>query len=47
MKSQDSVEFEYEMYYKLLEAEREAESTKKRYSSEEIRKAIEDILSKK
>jgi prevent-host-death family protein len=39
-----NMQFESEVYFKLLEAEREAELTNKRYSSKEILQAIKDTI---
>ena len=38
------MQFESEVYFKLLEAEREAEYTDKRYSSKEILKAMKEAI---
>ena len=40
----ESLQFESEVYFKLQEAEREAELTSKRYSSKEVLKAMRDAL---
>ena len=38
--------FEEEIFCKLCEAEQEAEQTQERYSSEQIFKAIKNVISK-
>jgi len=38
------MQFESEVYYKLLEAEREAGHTHKRYSSKEVLKAVKEAI---
>ena len=40
----DNLQFESEVYYKLQEAEREAELTAQRYSSKDILKAMRDTI---
>lgn len=40
----ESLQFESEVYFKLQEAEREAELTSKRYSSKEVLKAMRDTI---
>lgn len=40
----ESLQFESEVYFKLQEAEREAELTSKRYSSKEVFKAMRDAI---
>jgi prevent-host-death family protein len=40
----ESLQFESEVYFKLQEAEREAELTSKRYSSKEVLKAMRDAI---
>ena len=40
----ESLQFESEVYFKLQEAEREAEFTDKRYSSKEVLKAMRDAI---
>lgn len=40
----ESLQFESEVYFKLQEAEREAEFTNKRYSSKEVLKAMRDAI---
>jgi prevent-host-death family protein len=39
-----NMQFESEVYFKLLEAEREAELTNKRYSSKEVLKALKETI---
>jgi prevent-host-death family protein len=40
----ENLQFESEVYFKLQEAEREAELTDKRYSSKEVLKAMKDTI---
>lgn len=40
----ENLQFESEVYYKLQEAEREAELTAQRYSSKDILKAMRDTI---
>ena len=40
----ENLQFESEVYFKLQEAEREAKLTDKRYSSEEVLKAMRDAI---
>jgi len=40
MEAFQNMQFESEVYFKLLEAEREAEQTNKRYSSKDVLKAV-------
>jgi prevent-host-death family protein len=40
MEAYENLQFESEVYFKLQEAEREAEATDKRYSSKEVLKAM-------
>lgn len=42
MEAYENLQFESEVYYKLQEAEREAQSTKKRYSSKDVLKAMKE-----
>ena len=42
MEAFESLQFESEVYFKLQEAEREAELTDKRYSSKEVLKAMKE-----
>jgi prevent-host-death family protein len=44
MEAYQNLQFESEVYYKLLEAEREAEHTDKRFSSKDVLKAIQDAI---
>ena len=44
MEAFKNIQFESEVYIKLLEAEREAEHTKKRYSSKEVLKALKETI---
>jgi len=44
MEAFQSMQFESEVYFKLLEAEREAEHTNKRYSSKEVLKAMKEAV---
>ena len=44
MEAFQSMQFESEVYLKLLEAEREAEHTQKRYSSKDVLKAMKDVI---
>ncbi|WP_164997139.1 hypothetical protein [Clostridium minihomine] len=37
-------QFESEIYFKLQEAEHQAKSTKQRFSSKDVLKAIKDVL---
>lgn len=46
MEAFENLEFESEVYFKLQEAEKEAELTDKRYSSKEVIKAMKDIINK-
>jgi len=39
-----SLQFESEVYFKLQEAEREAEMTKERYSSKDVLKAMREAI---
>jgi len=39
-----NMQFESEVYFKLLEAEREAEHTDKRFSSKEVLKAMREVI---
>ena len=40
----ENLQFESEVYFKLLEAEREAELTEQRYSSKDVLKAMKDAI---
>ena len=42
MEAYENLQFESEVYYKLQEAEREAQTTKKRYSSKDVLKAMKE-----
>ena len=44
MEAYENLQLESEVYYKLREAEREAELTDKRYSSKEVLAAMRDAL---
>jgi len=44
MEAFQNMQFESEVYFKLLEAEREAEHTNKRYSSKEVLKAMKEAV---
>ena len=44
MEAFNNMQFESEIYCKLLEAEREAEHTDKRYSSKEVLRAIKEAI---
>jgi len=44
MEAFQNMQFESDVYFKLLEAEREAEHTKKRYSSKEVLKAMKEAV---
>ena len=44
MEAFESLRFESEIYFKLQAAEREAESTNKRYSSKEVLKAVREAI---
>ena len=44
MEAYENLQLESEVYYKLQEAEREAELTDKRYSSKEVLAAMRDAL---
>jgi len=44
MEAFESMQFESEIYFKLLEAEREAEHTKKRYSSKDVLAAMKETI---
>ena len=45
MEAYENLQFESEMYFKLREAELEAEMTDKRYSSKEVLKAMKEAAS--
>lgn len=44
MEAYENLQLESEIYFKLREAEREAEFTDKRYSSKEVLKAMRDAI---
>ena len=44
MEAYENLQFESEIYYKLLEAEREAEMSDVRYSMEEVMSAVESLI---
>ena len=44
MDAYEKLHFDSEVYSKLLEAEREAEATNKRFSSKEVLKAMKDVI---
>lgn len=44
MEAFENLQFDSEVYFKLKEAEREAELTNKRYSSKEVLKAMKDTI---
>ena len=44
MEAYENLQLESEVYFKLQEAEREAEFTDKRYSSKEVLKAMRDAI---
>ena len=44
MEAFQNMQFGSEVYYKLLEAEREAEHTNKRYSSKEVLKSLKEAI---
>lgn len=44
MEAYENLQFESEVYFKLREAEREAELTNTRYSSKEMLKAMKDAI---
>ena len=44
MEAFENLQFDSEVYFKLKEAEREAELTNKRYSSKEVIKAMKDTI---
>lgn len=44
MEAYENLHFESEVYFKLQEAEREAERTELRYSSKEVLKAMRDAI---
>ena len=44
MEAFENLQFESEVYFKLKEAEREADLTNQRYSSKEVLKAMKSII---
>lgn len=44
MEAYDNLQFESEVYFKLQEAEREAEGTGQRFSSKEVLKAMREAI---
>lgn len=44
METFENLQFESEVYFKLQEAEREAELTDKRYSSKDVLKAMIEVI---
>ena len=44
MEAYENLQFESEIYFKLQEAEREAELTDTRYSAKEVMKAMKDAI---
>ena len=44
MEAYENLQFESEVYFKLREAEQEAEMTNKRYSSKDVLKAMRDAV---
>ena len=44
MEAYENLQFESEIYYKLLEAEHEAEMSDVRYSMEEVMSAVESLI---
>jgi PHD/YefM family antitoxin component YafN of YafNO toxin-antitoxin module len=44
MEAYESLQFESEVYFKLRDAEREAKTTKERFSSKDVRKAMTDAI---
>jgi len=44
MEAFQNMQFESEVYHKLLEAEKEAEHTGERYSSKDVLNAIKDVI---
>jgi len=44
MEAYENLQFESEVYFKLQEAEREAEMTEKRYSAKEVLKKMRDAI---
>jgi len=44
MEAYENLQFESEIYFKLQEAEREAQTTKQRYSSKDVLKAMRETI---
>lgn len=44
MEAYENLQFESDVYFKLQEAEREAEMTDQRYSSKEVLKAMKEAI---
>ena len=44
MEAFQNMQFESEIYFKLLEAEQEAEHTQKRFNSKDVLKAVKDAI---
>lgn len=44
MEAYENLQFESEIYFKLQEAEREARTTEKRYSSKDVLKAMREAI---
>lgn len=44
MEAYENLQFESEIYFKLREAEREAETTDRRYSSKDVLKAMREAI---
>ena len=44
MEAYENLHFESEIYFKLQEAEREAQTSKKRYSSKDVLQAMRDAI---
>ena len=47
MEAYENLQFESEVYFKLQEAEREAQMTKQRYSSKDVLKAMRETIGEK
>ena len=47
MRAYENLQFESEVYLKLQEAEREAQTTKQRYSSKDVLKAMRETIGEK
>ena len=44
MEAYENLQFESEVYFKLQEAEREAEATRQRYSSKDVLKVMQEAI---